>query len=131
MTNTFNAMGKNYAIDMEAFMAFVSNVPSQEKPISTTINQYYDKGVTDEGVPNHKDGINLDMQSKEVNETKSNASETFVNIRYDFARQLLTMVLNPMVDANGEIMENLTFGQTVALTTLIYEGIIIERGDEE
>lgn len=123
----FHVLGKYLAIDMEAYMAFISKSPSQEKPVSTNISQYYDKGTSEDGTtPNKAKGEPLEVQSKEVAETKSNINETFVNIRYDFIRQLLNTLLTPFYDGNGELLDTPTYGQNLALTTLLREGIIVE-----
>lgn len=113
-------------------MAFISKAPAQEKSVSTNINQYYDKGFVaeDKEVVSKKKGEPLEVQSKEINEIKTNTNETFVNIRYDFIRQLLTTIISPVYDANGSIMEDLTYGQTLALYTLIREGIIVEINED-
>lgn len=129
---TFHISGRYYAIDMEAYMAFISKSPSQEKSVSTNINQYYDKGFVDEDkdVISKKKGEPLEVQTKEINETKTNINETFVNIRYDFIRQLLTTIISPVYDANGELKEDFTYGQALALSTLLREGIIVEVNED-
>ncbi len=73
----------------------------------------------------------LRVIQKEVTENTSNAGETFGNIRYDFMKNLLNLVVSPISDEAGSILkinafEDMYFGQVLAFNTLINEGIIIE-----
>jgi hypothetical protein len=108
--------GKLYRIDMDAFMAWVTESPSAEKNVSTMTTLTYP--MDDEGIV-----------EKEVTETKSSLNETMNNVRYDFARLLLNTLFTNNIDNMGGITMNikdLSFGQRIAFNTLLAKKIITE-----
>lgn len=109
--------GKFYRIDMDAFMAWVTESPSAEKNVNTMTTLTYP--MDDEGIV-----------EKEVTETKSSLNETMNNVRYDFARLLLnTLFITNIDNMNGVITMNikdLSFGQRIAFNTLLAKKIITE-----
>lgn len=150
MKNYIEIDGKIYVIDMVKFMAFVSQIPSNEKEWNTTITQVYAAKEDEEYITPHvsakrvkKDedinditSINpFDVVTKEVTENKSKNNETFNQIRYDFAKTLLSGILTPIYNGDGTILtqnneEDLLFGQKIIFNTLINEGILKEIGNE-
>lgn len=114
---------KQYAIDMNKLMAWVSKTPANEKNVTTSISQLW---------PIVEDGNDETMQ-KEVTETKSTLNENMNNVRYDFVRILINTILNPLFNGDGMLINSsindFTFGQSLAFNTLLKEGIIIELND--
>lgn len=117
----------NYYVDMDKFMEFVVNY--NVKNSDTSISQVW--SINDEN-----ESGDLSMISKDVAETKSNYSDTLYNIRYDFARQLLTTLTNIIPDENGIAknivsIEEMNFAQTLCLNSLITQGIIKDMYDSQ
>lgn len=117
----------NYYIDMDKFMEFVSNY--SVKNSDTSISQVW-------AVDADSENDVLTMVSKDVAENKSNYSETLYNIRYDFARQLLTTITNIIPDENGiakniNTIEDMNFAQHLCLNSLISQGIIKDMTELE
>lgn len=123
--------GRVYAIDMDKFMKFVSVLPANEKDVDTTITQVYGKEQYSEY---HEDGDQstpFDLMTKEVTESKSNNNDVFNNLRYDFARSFLNILISPTYNADGSVNQQETeddflFGQKLAFNTLLYSGILID-----
>lgn len=115
----------NYYIDMDKFMEFVMNY--NVKNSDTSISQVWSIDET-----NSND--ELSMVSKDVSETKSNYSDTLYNIRYDFARQILTTITNIVPDENGIAknivnIEDMNFAQNLCFNSLVSQGIIKDMED--
>ena len=108
-----------YIIDLDKLMKWVSNNPSSERNIVSSITQIYP--IMDE---NEEDISNegLDYSTKEITEHKETLNETMSNIRYDIIKLLLNVLM-----LNVDIEEEMTFQQKLALNTLINKGIIIEQ----
>lgn len=106
--------GKTYAIDMDALMAWVSSTPSSERNVATTITETYPM-MTDES-------DEIEVASKEIMETKASMNETMNNIRYDFVKMLINMVL----DQNTYDTLAMPISQRLAFNTLLLKKIIIE-----
>lgn len=117
----------NYYVDMDKFMEFVSNF--NVKNSDTSISQVWSLDGDD-------GSGELAMISKDVAENKSNYNETLYNIRYDFARQLLTTITNIIPDENGiakniNTIDDMNFAQHLCLNSLITQGIIKDMADLE
>lgn len=111
---------KVYYLNLENLFAMVTQTPSVEKPVNTTITQYYSGA---------KDG-NLD-NGKEIIETKSNLNETMNNVRYDLLKNIVTCLLSDQYNNDGVPMsvhrlEELSFAQGLCLNTLIEYKILCE-----
>ena len=87
---------KQYAIDMNKLMAWVSKTPANEKNVTTSISQLW---------PIVEDGNDETMQ-KEVTETKSTLNENMNNVRYDFVRILINTILNPLFNGDGILINS-------------------------
>lgn len=116
---------KQYAIDMNKYMEFVSTISQSEKNNDTTITQTWAIGEDDEGQPS------LELISKEVAETKSNTNDILYNFRYDFIKGLFTTICTPMVDENGfpravRSFSDMSIGQVLAFNTMVNAGVIVE-----
>ena len=110
--------GKYYKIDMDALMAWISEVPSSEKNINTITTLSYP--IAEEN-----------MVEKEITENKSTLNDVFTNVRYDFVRSLLNTLLTATVDGMGNVLgariSDFTFGQQLAFNTLLAKKIITEE----
>jgi hypothetical protein len=116
--------GKLYMIDVDKLMKMISEPREIVKDKSKVETWAY--AAEKEG-----DDPELRVIQKEITENTSNAGETFGNIRYDFMKNLLNLVVSPISDEAGSILrinsfEDMYFGQVLAFNTLINEGIIIE-----
>lgn len=117
----------NYCIDMDKFMEFVTKY--NVKNSDTAISQVYS---VDENVENGE----LTMISKDVSESKSNYSDTLYNIRYDFARQLLTTITNIITDEHGipkniNNVNEMSFAQRLCFNSLLSKSIIKDMNEIE
>ncbi len=114
--------GKIYYLNLNAIFEFVTETPSEEKPVNTTITQYY----------GGKDGDN----GKEVVESKSNLNETMNNVRYDLIKNIISSLLQSHYDSDGipvgiNHLGEFTFAQGLCFNTLIEHKILLEvEGDE-
>lgn len=135
--NFIDFCGKYYAIDMNKFMAFCASSTNCEKDSQTTITQIYANQNNDEDdMPvsvSFTDGMTQynGPLSKEIREIKSNCNENFNNIRYDFAKNLLSTLISPYYTRDGELLlqnseEELCLGQKICFNTLLQQGILIE-----
>lgn len=121
--------GHYYAIDLKKLFSIIA---------SPADNGVKDKTKTETWgyVPNDtaKEG-DFRMVQKEFTETVSDGSETYGALQYDLIKNLLTLVINPIADENGNLLqitdfENMLVGQALAFNTLLREGIIIEITEE-
>lgn len=117
----------NYYVDMDKFMEFVCNF--NIKNTDTSISQVW-------SINDDNENGDLSMISKDVSENKSNYSDTLYNIRYDFARQLLTTLTNVIPDENGIAknivsIDDMNFAQTLCLNSMISQGIIKYMDDSQ
>ena len=115
--------GKVYVIDFDKLMSLVTDLPDVSKEKTKTETWGY---VSDE-----ENKPDFRMIQKEVAENTTNGMETFGNIKYDFMKNLLNLIVSPISDDNGNLMRlesfgDMYFGQKLAFNTLINEGIIIE-----
>lgn len=119
--------GKLFLIDFDKLMSLVYDLPDVTKEKTKTETWQY---VQDED--NRPD---FRIVQKEVSENTANNVETLGNIKYDFMKNLLNLIVSPISDDNGNILKintfsDMYFGQVLAFNTLINEGIIIEIAEE-
>jgi hypothetical protein len=117
----FEINGKNYIIDLDRLMSWVTETPSSEKNINTITTMTY---------PITNDGNNIENMEKEISETKSTLNETMNNIRYDIIRNLFN-VLFTTLSVDDTIInfteKNFSFPQKLVFNTLLSKKIIIEE----
>ena len=99
--------GKIYAIDVKKLFSYISKSTNEVKDKVKVERWGYD--MDDEE-------SDFKVLNKEIQETISDGSETFGNIRYDFLKNLLNLILAPIADETGGIMkinnlEDFLFGQ--------------------
>lgn len=113
--------GKFYKIDIDKLMSWVSETPSSEKNTNTITTLTYP--ISDEN--------DSDEFQKEISENKSTLNDTMNNIRYDFMRNLLTVLLTTYTDELNNpstfLLKDLTFGQKIAFNSFIAKDIITEN----
>lgn len=133
MNEYFEFNGRYYAIDMDKFIEFVSESKNNEKDNSTVITQVFaDNDYEDEEIqPKEQSLTAFKAVSKEITENKSNTNPVFNNIRYDFAKILLSTLVSPFYNQDGSFViasteEDLFLGQKIAFNTLLNRGIIFE-----
>lgn len=133
MNEYFEFNGRYYAIDMDKFIEFVSESKNNEKDNSTVITQVFaDNDYEDEEIqPKEQSLTSFKAVSKEITENKSNTNPVFNNIRYDFAKILLSTLVSPFYNQDGSFViasteEDLFLGQKIAFNTLLNRGIIFE-----
>lgn len=117
----FEINGKNYIIDLDKLMSWVTETPSSEKNINTITTMTY---------PITNDSNNIENMEKEISETKSTLNETMNNIRYDIIRNLFN-VLFTTLSVDDTIInfteKNFSFPQKLVFNTLLSKKIIIEE----
>lgn len=137
MGEYFEFNGHYYAIDMDKFMEFISEIKSNEKDNSTTITQVfadndYIADDDDNVVVRKPEAISsFKAISKEITENKNNMNPIFSNIRYDFIKILLSTLVSPFYNQDGSFViaeneDDLFLGQKLAFNTLLNKGIIFE-----
>ena len=133
MNEYFEFNGRYYAIDMDKFIEFVAESKNNEKDNSTVITQVFaDNEYEDEEIqPKEQSLTSFKAVSKEITENKSNTNPVFNNIRYDFAKILLSTLVSPFYNQDGSFViasteEDLFLGQKIAFNTLLNKGIIFE-----
>lgn len=133
MNEYFEFNGRYYAIDMDKFIEFVAESKNNEKDNSTVITQVFaDNEYEDEEIqPKEQSLTAFKAVSKEITENKSNTNPVFNNIRYDFAKILLSTLVSPFYNQDGSFViasteEDLFLGQKIAFNTLLNKGIIFE-----
>ena len=108
----FRVDGTVYTVDMDRFMDFVAGIDDEEYR-NTTVTQTYARDPGDD---------EMSLLSKEIMENRLNANDSMVQIRYDFAKTLLDNVMG--VASTENTSSSLTFGQKLAINTLVDYGII-------
>lgn len=108
---------KEYYVNMEKIMEFVTNTPKNERNIATVITERY---------PVIEDSVDDDIVSKEMIESKSSLNEVTNGIRYDLVKTFLNTLLMGITDEAPLIFNQLTFAQKLSFNTLIEYGIIDE-----
>lgn len=115
---------KEYMLDVDRLMSWVSETPSSERNVSTTTTLTYPITPDDE-----------EMFEKEISENKSSLNEVMNNIRYDLIRNLIN---NLFTVYNGDMgvltshdVSELSFSQRIAFNTLVSKKIIIEVNEKD
>lgn len=119
-----NYENKEYMIDVDRLMSWVSETPSSERNVNTITTLTYPITTDDE-----------EMFEKEISENKSSLNEAMNNIRYDLIRNLLN---NLFAVYNGDMgvltshdVSELSFSQRIAFNTLVSKKIIIEVNEKD
>ena len=68
------------------------------------------------------DNKNMSLSTKQLREVKSNEMTSRQTMRYDLVRMFLDKIIN--------IDDEITFGQTIILNTMIAENLISEINEE-
>lgn len=116
---------KVYYINLDNLFKYVAEISTKEKPINTTITQYYG---------NDEDDVQTD--EKQIVETKSNVNEVMSNVRYDMVKFIFSCLFESKVSSEGipmgiEHLNELSFAQGVCLNTLIKHKILLEVETDE
>ena len=101
-----------FVLNLDAIVNFIFN-DENEKSGDSEITELY---VMDE------DKKNMSLSSKQLREVKSGEMTSRQTMRYDMVRMFLDKIM--------EIDEELTFGQTVILNTMVAENLITEIKEE-
>ena len=116
--------GKYYIIDIDKLMSWIVESPNSERNINTVTTMTYP--ITNDGE---------EIIEKEVSESKSTLNEIMNNIRYDFIKNLFSVLFTAFTnDMNQIINTNISdwsFAQKIAFNTLLHKKIIIELNDNE
>ena len=128
-TNYVEFDGTLYVLDMDALSRYIVG-KDDDKVIEKTKSEQWipaDDMTSNEMV----------LVNKEITESSSARKDEHAPFRAEIAKMLLTLVLFPTVDGNGEakeiksLREPLSLGQGIAFNTLIAEGIIREIDEDE
>lgn len=116
---------KVYYINLDNLFKYIAEISTKEKPINTTITQYYG---------NDEDDVQTD--EKQIVETKSNVNEVMSNVRYDMVKFIFSCLFESKVSSEGipmgiEHLNELSFAQGVCLNTLIKHKILLEVETDE
>lgn len=113
---------KIYYINLNNLYSFVSQTPSSEKMINTTITQYYK-------------GDECEDNGKEIVESKSSLNDTMNNMRYDMAKYLISVLFSERISPDGRFeniiaIKDLSFSQRIVFNTLIEHKILSEKEND-
>ncbi len=97
-----------YILNLENVINFIFD--GEERNSDSEITEMY---VMDEG------SKNLSLSSKQMREVKSGDVSNYQTIRYD----IMKMLMDRLFDIENE---ELTFGETVVVNTMLTEGLITE-----
>ena len=130
--NYFEIDGTYYALDMDALSKYIVGVDN-EKIIEKTKSEQW--AATADNYNENE----MMLVSKDITETSSSRKDEYAPFRAEIAKMMLTLVIYPTIDSNGETTvlktpnDSMTFGQAISLNTLMSEGIIKEiiLDDEE
>lgn len=119
----FSFCNKYYRIDLDALCDFITGLDAQDGLMS-------EKTKSEQWVKNEDDD-EFTLVSKDVTETTTSRADSYGTVRGEIVKLFLTLVLYPTIDGSGGVSEikdfsDMTFGQTIALNTLIDEGIVKE-----
>lgn len=117
--------GKLYYLNLDNLYKLVSEISVKEKPVNTTITQYYN---------NNEDG--LSNNEKQIVEEKSNVNEVMNNVRYDIMKYIISCLFENKLNSDGlpisiEHLGDLSFAQGICLNTLIKYKILLEVETDE
>jgi len=119
-------LGGIYYFDLEAYIDFITNVTSAERPSNSVITETYSEDA-------QGDEDEMSMVTKEIVETKGNGggNEFFHETRYKIISDLMNFLLYYTSDGDTyDDDENLSMGQKLAFNTLIKYGILKEKKEE-
>lgn len=107
---------KIYYLNLDNLFKMVTETPSNEKPVNTTITQYYGG-----------EGDNV----SEIVESKNNLNEVMNNVRYDMIKYLISQLFVNNFTMGGEPhnivrLIDLSFAQGLCFNTLIEYKILSE-----
>lgn len=124
--------GRKYAIDMERFVEFYSKYDLKSN--SSSITQVY--SLQSKDIEDPMSGQEMKISNKEVTENKNDRDPNMDNLRYDFAKTLLTTLISPPFNSTGSIypvksLEDMYLGQVLCFNTLKYAGILVDVTDDE
>ncbi|MBP5723327.1 MAG: hypothetical protein J6X18_07120 [Bacteroidales bacterium] len=130
-TNYVEIDGTYYVLDMDALSKYIVG-DDNEKIIEKTKSERW---VASDDV----ESTDMFLVDKDITETSSSRKDEHAPFRAEIAKMMLTLIMYPTVDSNGEskdirtLNEPMTLGQSISFNTLISEGIIkeIEIEDEE
>ncbi len=130
-TNYVEIDGTYYVLDMDALSKYIVG-DDNEKIIEKTKSERW---VASDNV----ESTDMFLVDKDITETSSSRKDEHAPFRAEIAKMMLTLIMYPTVDSNGEskdirtLNEPMTLGQSISFNTLISEGIIkeIEIEDEE
>lgn len=134
-----NIEGENYTLDVQKIFEFVFS-SQKEKNTENVINQVY-------SLLENKKGTEPEMKlvNKEMTENKTYGKVELDNIRYDFFKMILDVLLgiglnqpNPnVIPMNGELIakknsfEDISVGEAIIFNTFIYLGWLKPVTSEE
>lgn len=109
--------GKIYYLDLNAVFSLITETPANEKLVNTTITQYY--------------GDDENGNGKEIVETRGNLNEVMNNVRYDFIKNIVNILLMGQNNADGFSeriyrLNEMSFAQGLCFNTLIEHNILRE-----
>lgn len=130
-TNYVEIDGTYYVLDMDALSKYIVG-DDNEKIIEKTKSERW--VASDDA-----ESTDMFLVDKDITETSSSRKDEHAPFRAEIAKMMLTLIMYPTVDSNGEskdirtLTEPMTLGQSISFNTLISEGIIkeIEIEDEE
>lgn len=129
MIQYFEIEDTYYVLDMDALTKYIGG-NDNEKIIEKTKNEQW---MTSENNTDNE----LSLVSKEITETSSARKDVHAPFRAEIAKMMITLIMYPTINENGEAKEiksfneQMSLGQVIALNTLISEGIIKEIQVEE
>lgn len=111
---------KVYYINLQNLFSVVSETPTNEKIVNTTITQFY--GDSDSEIVGN---------GKEIVEAKSNMNETMNNVRYDFIKLIFSCLFDNNYTMEGiptkpVHLKDLSLSQRLCINTLIEYKILME-----
>jgi CRISPR/Cas system CSM-associated protein Csm4 (group 5 of RAMP superfamily) len=116
---------KEYMLDVDRLMSWVSETPSSERNVNTITTLTYPITTDEED----------EMVEKEISENKSSLNESMNNIRYDLIRNLLNNLFTVYNTDMGVLaihdVSELSFSQKIAFNTLVSKKIIIEVNEKD
>ena len=130
-SNYIEIDGTCYVLDMDALSKYIVG-DDNEKIIEKTKSERW---VASDDLNNS----DMYLVDKDITETSSSRKDEHAPFRAEIAKMMLTLIMFPTVDSNGEskdiktLSEPMTLGQAISFNTLVSEGIIkeVEIDDEE
>ena len=110
----FKYNGKCYVIDWCKYSEMFCNVKRGDTASNTTVSQSYGREPGDSEIT---------IMAKEMVETRYSGNDTVQGLKYDSLKMILDCALRPLVEEKVN-EEDMSFGQTIAINTLMKMGII-------